>query len=347
MLVWLRLRKICIKAWRIWSPFVIIVARMTVASSAGNATETLTPVSTQVEPAVSIVVPCYNGGRFLDALMASLARQSFSDFEVIIVDDGSSDEETLRRLAALDGQVHVIHQNNRGPSAARNTGIRAARADIVFMLDCDDTIEPTFLAETMTAMRAAPPDIGMVFTHVRLVGAERGVVSRYFNRFDLLFTNTLSAGLVLRKQSWAAAGGYDETMRDGYEDWDFSLRLAQAGYRGIEIPQPLYVYYIAGDEAPSRSSDVHVRRLYGQLWRSIRRRHPDCYRPLAIVRLWWATRGGNSRIPLYKGLAAYVLAALLPDAWFNFLFVRLQKRRLSENESHAFPGQQVRLPYMI
>ncbi len=297
---------------------------------------TLVPVG--VAPAVSIVVPCYNGGRFLDGLMASLARQTFRDFDVVIVDDGSTDELTLCKLAALRDaapdalrdQVRVIHQANRGASAARNTGAREARADLLFMLDCDDTVEPNFLAEVVPALRAAPPDVGVAVAHMRLIGAETGVARRYFNRFDLLFTNTLSPGIVVRKASWRAAGGYDETMRDGYEDWDFSLRLAEAGYRAIEIAKPLYIYHVAGDEARhSLSSGVHSRRLYAELWRQIRSRHAQSYGPIAIARLWWSRRHDRGgRVALWKGLAGYLAALTLPDTVFNRLFATLQRRRM-------------------
>jgi glycosyltransferase involved in cell wall biosynthesis len=293
-------------------------------------------------PAVSVVVPCYNGGRFLDGLMASLARQTFQDFEIVIVDDGSDDAETSRKLVGLAGLAHVIRQNNRGPSAARNVGIRQARADIVFTLDCDDTIEPTFLAETVPLLRASPPEVAAVFTDIRLTGAESGVVPRYFNRFDLLFTNTISSGLVLRKASWSAVGGYDESMREGYEDWDFSLRLARAGYRGVEIAKPLYIYYIGDDDTdPTRSSGVRTRRLYGQLWRSIRSKHADCYGPLAILRLWRQTRDGTGRVPLWKGLVAYLLALLLSDTLFSRLVAGLHRQGLARALVEAPEGDAV------
>ena len=293
---------------------------------------------TQSHPAVSVVVPCFNGGRFLDALMASLARQTFRDFETIIVDDGSTDGETPRRLAALRDRVRVIHQENRGPSAARNTGARAARGDFLFMLDCDDTVEPSFLAETVPLLCTAPDDIDMVVTHLRLVGAETGVVTRYFNRFDLLFTNTLSAGLIMRKDAWRAVGGYDETMRDGYEDWDFSLRLANAGYRAIEVPKPLYVYHIGDDAGPSRSTGVDKKRLYGKLWRQIRTKHADDYRPTTMLKLWRQSRGGRGKVPLWKGLAAWVLANVLPDAIFNQLIARMHRGHRADMPSTMYNG---------
>jgi glycosyltransferase involved in cell wall biosynthesis len=288
-------------------------------------------------PTVSIVVPCYNGGRFLDALMASLARQTFRDFEVVLVDDGSTDDGTRPKLAGLPDSVRVIRQENRGPSAARNTGARAARADILFMLDCDDTIEPSFLADTVPLLQKAPASVGMAVTYLRLVGAESGIVSRYFNLFDLLFTNTLSAGLVMRTSAFVAAGGYDETMREGYEDWDFSLRMAKAGFGCIAVEKPLYVYTIAGkDTQPSRSSGVDTKRLYGPLWRAIRRRHPDLYRPQAMVRLWAVSRDGSGRMPLWKGLTAWALASLLPDSLFNTLVARLHRGPRADNPAPAY-----------
>lgn len=291
-------------------------------------------------------MPCYNGGRFLDALMASLARQTLRDFEVVLVDDGSTDDETHRKLATLEDRVRLIRQENRGPSAARNTGGRAARADILFMLDCDDTIEPSFLADTVPLLQKAPPEIGMAVTHIRLTGAESGIVSRYFNRFDLLFTNTLSAGLVVRKAAFLAAGGYDESMREGYEDWDFSLRMANAGFDCIEVKKPLYVYTIAGHDAqPSRSSGVDRKRLYGRLWRAIRNRHPALYRPGAMLRLWTASRHGNRHVALWKGLTAYVLASLLPDVVFNALIAHLHRGPRADSPSSAYsaPAGEARL----
>ena len=291
-------------------------------------------------PAVTVVVPCYNGGQFLDGLMASLARQTFRDFEIVIVDDGSKDTETLRKLAALEDQVRVIREDNRGPSAARNVGIAQARTDIVFTLDCDDTVEPAYLAETVALLRAAPPDVAAVITDLRMVGMGGRIARRYFNRFDLLFTNTLSVGMVMRKRCWLAVGGYDESMREGYEDWEFSLRLADAGYRALEVPRPLYCYRSGLDQAwPSRSSQVDTQLLHAALWRAIRRKHAGNYHLPAMLRIWWQSRDGSGRISLFKGLAACALAGVLPDRWFSHLVVGLRTR----SQASARSGMRLRL----
>ncbi len=289
----------------------------------------------QTYPAVTIVVPCFNGGRFLDDLMASLARQTFRDFEIVIVDDGSTERATLDTLAELQTDARIIRQPNRGLSAARNTGIREARAELVLPLDCDDTFKSPFLAEAFALMREAPADVAAVFCHMRLTGAAKGLLERHFNRFDLLFTNTLPSGLLLRKACWTALGGYDESMRDGYEDWEFHLRLARAGYRAIELPKPYYVYSLA-DEGMllNRSSRVH-----GRLWRAIRRKHADLYKPASLFRLWRMTRDGSGRVSGRKAMVALMLAAMLPDAMFSRLVAGMRRRSLLDGCRPAYPAE--------
>lgn len=269
------------------------------------------------EPAVSIVVPCHNGGRFLDAMMASLAAQTFRDFEVVIVNDGSTEPETQRKLDDLRGSVNVVDQENRYLPGARNTGFRAARAEFVLPLDCDDTLDPAYLEETVSALRAAPPDVGFVFTHMRLVGGLGGVLHHRFDRFSQLFINHLPYCMLIRKSAWAAAHGYDETMRHGLEDWEFNIRLAAAGYRGIEIKKPLFIYTVRPDGMLLSKS----ARMQGTIWREIRDRHRDLYRLPSLVALWGAS--GRRVAPTLNAVALLGAASVLPSPWFDAAFFRL------------------------
>lgn len=267
-------------------------------------------------PAVSIIVPCYNGGRFLDGLWASLAAQTFRDFEVIIVDDGSSDPETARRLAAFGAEARVVRQDNRGLPGARNRGFAEARAPLVLPLDCDDALEPSFLARA-TAALAAAPEASFAFSHLRLAGSLSGVLPRRYDRFDQLFLNQLPYGLLIRKAAWEAVGGYDEAMREGYEDWEFNLRLTKAGAVGVELAEPLFVYFVSAEGMLlSRSA-----RMHGVLWRRIRDTHPELYRPGALRAAYRS--GARHKIALPVALGLLVCARVLPDAWFGALFHRL------------------------
>jgi glycosyltransferase involved in cell wall biosynthesis len=269
-------------------------------------------------PAISIIVPCYNGGQYLDALLASIRAQTYRDFELLVVDDGSTDPATRDKLASLDGAFRVIRQENRGLAAARNTGFREARGDLVLPVDCDDQLDPSFLAETHAALASAPDDVAFVFTHMRLVGARTGVRPCHFDRFDQLFLNDLPYGMLIRKRAWQAIGGYDESMREGYEDWEFNIRLAASGYRGIEVPKPLLIYHVS---TSGMLVSVSIPR-HGTLWRRIRDKHRDLFRPGELLSQWRTRNGGAGRISLAAGTSILLLAKILPEAWFGRLFHR-------------------------
>ncbi|HEY6258531.1 MAG TPA: glycosyltransferase family A protein [Xanthobacteraceae bacterium] len=286
-------------------------------------------------PRVSIIVPCHNGGRFLDGLLASLGAQTFRDFEVIIVDDGSTEVATRERLAQLDPAIRVVHQENRYLPGARNRGFLEARAELVLPLDCDDRLEPSYLAETVPLLESAPADVGFVFTHLYLTDTIAGVLPRHLNRFDQLFLNQLPYCMLVRSSAWRAVGGYDETMHDGGEDWEFNIRLSSAGLRGIELPKPLFVYAVR----PDGMLLSRATRMHGTIWRHIRVRHADLYRLAAIVQLWRATRGQPSRVSVATAAGLLLTARLLPESWFNTLFfwllARTRARRIDRGELQA------------
>lgn len=282
-------------------------------------------------PAVSVVVPCYNGGEFLDGLLASLAAQTFRDFEIIIVDDGSTDPATLTKLQALAGEARVIHQENRYLPGARNSGFRVARGTFVLPLDCDDRLDPAYLSDVVTAARTSASDVGFVFTHMRLAGGASGNLATRCNRFEQLFLNHLPYCLLVRKAAWEAVGGYDESMRDGMEDWEFNIRLLAAGYRGTAIANPYFVYTVRRDGMLLSKS---VRR-HATIWRAIRRKHADLYTPASLFAIWRANR------PAWRSTARavvlYTAVKVLPNGLCNALFFRanLLQRRLVGNRGRV------------
>ena len=265
-------------------------------------------------PEVSVVVPCYNGGHFLDRMLGSLANQTFRSFEIVVVDDGSTDPDTQARLARLGGQVRVVCQSNKGLPAARNTGFREARAPLILPLDCDDALEPEFLQKAVDILQQKSHNTVFAFTHMRVTGLLSGVMPRHFNFFDQLFLNQLPYCMLMPKTIWDSVGGYDETMRDGYEDWEFNIRLAAAGFEGVEIPEPLFVYFVA-DEGMfmSRSALRH-----GAIWRIIRRKHAHLYTWPELRRR--RAGSGPGRISVAKAFGLLAAAEILPDRWFGRLY---------------------------
>lgn len=270
---------------------------------------------------VSIVVPCWNAGQFLPGLFQSLAAQTFRDFETIVIDDGSTEAATLEALTTLPDSVTLIRQENSGLPGARNAGFRAAAGDYVLPLDCDDSLAPEFLAKGVARLDAEPK-LDFVFSHMRLVGARSGTLARGFNRFDQLFLNQLPYSLLMRRAAWERVGGYDETMRQGYEDWDFNLRLIMTGSLGGLMAEPLFIYRVAeGGMLLSKSA-----RRHGELWEKIRAKHRAAYEPGALLTL--ARKEGRGKVSLTVAGGLLAAATVLPSPLFGTLFRTLLARRI-------------------
>jgi glycosyltransferase involved in cell wall biosynthesis len=278
-----------------------------------------------VSPGVSVVLPCYNAGADLPRAIASVRAQSVSGIEIVVVDDGSTDPETLAVLDTLPGDVRVVRQVNKGLPAARNAGFAAARGPLVFPLDSDDTVEPRFVEKALAALRA-DPRAGYACSQLRVRGAVDGVLRKQYNFFEQLFSNQLPYCLLLPKDTWKSVGGYDETMRNGYEDWEFNIRLGEHGHFGAVVAEPLFVYHVK-DEGMLRALS---RRRHAELWREIQQRHPGLYTVPALLRCWRQWRGRPSTYPLPVYAALLLVHRLLPAAWFNALFRQLL--RLSSAE---------------
>lgn len=190
----------------------------------------------------SIVIPCYNHGRFVAEAARSCLNQIDASVEVIVVDDGSDDATTPRACDALESQgVRVIHQPNAGLPAARNAGAAQANGELLVFLDADDWIEPTFTSKLHEAL-AADPDASHAYCQERLTDLGNNVVWRVpeWDPFLLLVTNLHPVTCLIRRDRFEAVGGFDETMTEGYEDWDLWLRFASRGWRGARVREPLF-----------------------------------------------------------------------------------------------------------
>jgi GT2 family glycosyltransferase len=227
-------------------------------------------------PRVSIVVPVFDSGAYLDDALASVARQTFRDYEVILVDDGSTDARTIARCdaAAREPGVRLVRTPNRGPALARNTGIEAAAAPYVLPLDSDDTLAPAFLARTV-AVLDAEPSVDVVHTWVALTGRHHGVwETGPFAIPDMLSRCTIHVASLYRRRVWELAGGYDPRFVESCEDWDFWLSALEQGATGRGIPEVL-AYYRRTDgsrEIGSRAPGTSTR-----LMRSLVEKHRALY----------------------------------------------------------------------
>jgi glycosyltransferase involved in cell wall biosynthesis len=210
-----------------------------------SADEPPVPAEIPVEdlPAVTVVVPCHNSGPLLREAVLSARQQTHPNVEVIVVDDGSTDKETLEALESVAGPgVRVMRQDNAGPGAARNTAIDAATTPFVLPLDADDRLAPR-AAELGARHLAADPEVGMVAGAVRLFGEQDAVRPCTFTGIDsMIHGNTIPIS-TFRRDDWETVGGYPTEIHRG-EDWAFWMRLLRLGRKVAIVDEVCYEYRI-------------------------------------------------------------------------------------------------------
>lgn len=204
------------------------------------------PVDPLAEPAVSIVTPFFNTGAVFLETVQSVMQQSLQQWEWIIVNDGSYDPEALQILKSLrqsDPRIRIVdHMENRGLPAARNTGTREARSKYILYLDSDDLLEPT-AAEKWRWFLESYPKYSFAGGYSTGFGTREYLWHSGFQNMERnLEENQINHVVMVRKDVWQNVGGYDETMREGLEDWDYWIRCAAKGYWGGAIPEYLHWY---------------------------------------------------------------------------------------------------------
>jgi glycosyltransferase involved in cell wall biosynthesis len=232
-------------------------------------------------PAISVIIPCYNLGSYLEEAVGSVLGQTLHDFEVIVVDDGSTDEFTRLLLDNFDRpKTRLIRQSNQGLAAARNHGIRQAAGRYICCLDADDRLRPEFF-ERAFAVLETQPDVGFVTGYFQMFG-EREDVFRYDTcKFpDMLVYNQAVEPAIFRRVAWDKAGGYCETFSfSGIEDWDLWLTILELGYRADVIPEIVWEYRIRSEQM---STKMYQPEIWERLCRELAVRHEQNYQTYMI-----------------------------------------------------------------
>ncbi len=204
------------------------------------------PKESSVRPAVSIITPYYNTGAIFHETARSVFCQSMQQWEWIIVNDCSTDPEAVAILDSFrdrDPRVRVIdHEKNGGPSAGRNTAFREATAPYAVQLDTDNLLEPTAIEKWLWLLESYP-EFSFVKGYSVGFDAQQYLWKEGFHGGSVfLEQNLVDATCALRRSVHDSVGGYDETIRDGLEDWDFWLSCANSGHWGTTIPEYLDWY---------------------------------------------------------------------------------------------------------
>ena len=238
-------------------------------------------------PAVSVIMPIYNGADYVGAAAAAVLQQTFGDFELIAVDDGSTDGSgaILASIAARDVRVRILKKENGGVSAARNFGLRAARGKYVAFIDQDDCYLPDFLLRLVSAMDDTGADMarcgritlrmdgkGVLQADVACHGRDEfldneAFAARYWEfKANKTFLNAAWSGMYRREFILSCGAAFPEDMRCGGEDIAFNRQLFAAGASVAVVSDILYLHYVRMGQSVSASA----RPSFGQVLASTR-----------------------------------------------------------------------------
>jgi glycosyltransferase involved in cell wall biosynthesis len=224
---------------------------------------------------VSVVIPCYNQGHFVDEAVDSVLAQTFADLEIVIVNDGSTDQETNRVLDAYDRpKTTVLRTDNHRLGGARNNGIRLAKGQYILPLDADDRIANSYVEKAVDVLESRG-NVGIVYCEAEFFGAQTGKWDLPPYKFpDILLGNVIFCSGMFRKSDWESVGGY-RTDLAVWEDYDFWLSIIELGREVYRIPEVLFYYRRHTGSMLMGTSNDQLVRPYAQIMRNHARLFAD------------------------------------------------------------------------
>lgn len=193
---------------------------------------------------ISVIIPCYNQEKYIAETINSVLEQTFKDFEIIIVNDGSTDNtytiitDFQKKYPQL---ITIINQENKGLPATRNAAIQRATGEYIFPLDGDDKIAPTCLEKLYSAINQNFGDV--IHCNIKTFDKiEEPIFLLPPNKLNFVKQNCLVCSALYKKSDWEKYHGYDETMKGGLEDWDFWLNFVEDNKKFYKINEYLFLY---------------------------------------------------------------------------------------------------------
>jgi glycosyltransferase involved in cell wall biosynthesis len=217
----------------------------------------------ETKPLVSIVIACYNDAQYIEQAVQSALSQTYSNIEIIVVDDGSN-AETKAVLKKTELKItKLITQENQGQSTARNIGIYQAKGDYIVVLDSDDFFEPPFCEKAIEII-LKNNNIKLVTCHANRI-LNNKILDIYKPRGgvikDFLFVNCAMGSVMFKKSDWKKINGYDQEMTKGFEDWEFYIRLLNRQGSAYVINESLFNYRLRNDSTTSKANKIKYELL--------------------------------------------------------------------------------------
>ncbi|SHE37334.1 Glycosyl transferase family 2 [Mariniphaga anaerophila] len=197
---------------------------------------------------VSVIVPCYNDGIYLEEAVKSVLASTYPNVEAVIVNDGSTDNtnEIGKKLQQQFSNVKYIEKKNEGLPKARNMGIAEAKGDLILPLDADDKISKDYISEAVHLFEQDRNNqLKLVYCNAQFFGKKQGEWKlKDFSLKKIAKDNMIFCSAVYRKEDWAKIGGYSPEMLGGWEDWEFWISMLKNGGDVVRLPITGFFYRI-------------------------------------------------------------------------------------------------------
>lgn len=227
-------------------------------------------------PLVSIVIPTYNSALYLEETFKSALETNYSCLEIVVMDDGSSDQTKtiLKKWVSLfPEKIRVFHQCNQGPSIARNQGIHKASGKYILPLDSDDKIHPDYITHAVEKIEN-DPEIKVVYCEAEKFGSKNGIWSlKPFSLEQLALDNMIFISALFKKSEWKKIGGFDPRFYFGWEDWEFWISMLKSGGK-VEKLSMVGFYYRIREGSRRKSTDLEAKKMTIQL---LNQKHPEFF----------------------------------------------------------------------
>lgn len=283
-------------------------------------------------PEVSVVIPAYNAMAYLPETLDSVLQQAFLDFEVLIINDGSTDDIVQWASEHTDPRVRLISQENQGLPGARNTGIAHAQGEYIAFLDADDLWEPTKLEKQVRCFQENPT-AGVVYTWSLLIDGHSKPTGRIFASQaegnvwrKLLETDVISNGssAMVRRDCFESVGMFDRTLTSA-EDLDMWLRIA-VYYQFAVVKEPL-TFYRQYPSSMSKNRQRMLQNLRTVIEKTFQTAPPEmlhfrnrAYSSITLNQAWWSVDEGDYEIAKFWQQQAHLH---YPQVQYSDKYMRL------------------------
>ncbi len=216
----------------------------------------------------SVIIPCYNQAAYLTVAVESVINQTYKNYEIIIVIDGSPDNafEVASALAQKSDLIKVYKKENGGLASARNYGVERSTGEVILPLDADDKIAPTYLEKGMRYFEGNKNDF-IVYCNAEYFGFQTGPWKLDpFNVSELCLYNMIFCSAFYRKSTWLKVGGYDSNVKSAWSDWEFWLSLVQHGCEVVKIEEVLFYYHIKPNSMLTSMTKDEEYKGFDYIW---------------------------------------------------------------------------------